>query len=445
MSERQPTNSRAEVQASVSGSSFLLQRACACGGSAGLDDQCEGCRQAKLTGQAAPIQPKLRIGPADDHYERQADRVADTVMRMPATGAPGFSIERITPLVQRQPVDKDEEAQTERLQRQPIEEEEGELQPKRLQRQPVEEEEEEEMQASRLQRQPLEEEEEEMQMKRAPSGGGAAHSRLAGTHRGGGQPLPTTERTFFEPRLGFDFSDVRVHTNADAAASARAVAARAYTVGRDVVFGAGQWAPGTDPGRRLIAHELVHVAQQRGNRAIQLKPSIKKCTKPKGREQEILDAVDEAKLLAKDALRVLKKEMPLSYELGPLIDNFGSLSATQKTMVIERYEHIDKNLDSKQIVCTNKKKCKKLCGQGVIGGNKILLCPSFGTLACPPGATILHEAAHNAGAKKDIDKGKKYPPKNAQNNAYSYEHFPLEISTGPPDVELGPKREVKIP
>jgi hypothetical protein len=71
-----------------------------------------------------------------------------------------------------------------------------------------------------------------------------------------------TERAFFEPRLGFDLSNVRIHAGSRAAASARAVGARAYTVGRDVVFGAGQWAPGTEPGRRLIAHELTHVVQQ---------------------------------------------------------------------------------------------------------------------------------------------------------------------------------------
>jgi hypothetical protein len=276
-----------------------VQRECACGGSAGLDDKCEDCRQAKLTGQPAPIQHKLRIGPADDHYERQADRVADTVMRMPAAGAPGFSIERITPLVQRQPVEaEEEEAQTKPLQRQPVEEEEEELQTKRIQRQPVEEEEEEEalqtkrlqrqpveqeeeeeVQTSRLQRQPLEEEEEEMQMKRAPGGGSANHTRLAGTHHGGGQPLPATERAFFESRLGSDFSGVRVHTDSRAAASARAVGARAYTVGRNVVFGAGQWAPRTERGRRLIAHELTHVVQQgKAGRSAQL---IQRAARPR--------------------------------------------------------------------------------------------------------------------------------------------------------------------
>jgi hypothetical protein len=65
-----------------------------------------------------------------------------------------------------------------------------------------------------------------------------------------------------EPRFGHDFGHVRVHTDAAAVRSATEVNARAYTVGRDVVFGAGQFTPDTDAGRRLLAHELSHVIQQ---------------------------------------------------------------------------------------------------------------------------------------------------------------------------------------
>lgn len=81
--------------------------------------------------------------------------------------------------------------------------------------------------------------------------------------RSPGQTLNSAAREFFEERLGHDFSGVRVHTDVKAAESARAVGALAYTVGRDVVFGTGQYAPATSGGRRLIAHELTHVVQQR--------------------------------------------------------------------------------------------------------------------------------------------------------------------------------------
>lgn len=80
--------------------------------------------------------------------------------------------------------------------------------------------------------------------------------------RSPGQPLDAETRAFMEPRFGHDFSRVRVHTGARAAESARAVNALAYTVGRDVVFGEGQYAPGASAGRRLLAHELAHVVQQ---------------------------------------------------------------------------------------------------------------------------------------------------------------------------------------
>jgi hypothetical protein len=85
-----------------------------------------------------------------------------------------------------------------------------------------------------------------------------------------GQPLDAGTRAFFESRFGYDFSNVRVHTDAKAEESAQAVNAQGYTVGLDVVLGAGQYAPATSAGQRLLAHELTHVMQQGGNaRALQ--------------------------------------------------------------------------------------------------------------------------------------------------------------------------------
>jgi hypothetical protein len=82
-----------------------------------------------------------------------------------------------------------------------------------------------------------------------------------------GQPLDAATRSFMESRFGHDFSQVRVHTDTRAAESARAVNALAYTVGRDLVFDAGRYAPQTNPGRELLAHELTHVVQQNGDHA----------------------------------------------------------------------------------------------------------------------------------------------------------------------------------
>jgi len=82
--------------------------------------------------------------------------------------------------------------------------------------------------------------------------------------RSPGQPLDTSSRGYFEPRFGHDFSGVRVHSDAGAAQSARDINARAYTVGNNIVFGAGRFAPGAAAGRQLLAHELAHTIQQRG-------------------------------------------------------------------------------------------------------------------------------------------------------------------------------------
>jgi hypothetical protein len=82
--------------------------------------------------------------------------------------------------------------------------------------------------------------------------------------RSPGQPLDAATRSFFEPRFGHDFSHVRVHTDAGAAASAKAVDALAYTVGHHVVFDTGRHSLTTGAGKYLLAHELTHVVQQSG-------------------------------------------------------------------------------------------------------------------------------------------------------------------------------------
>jgi len=84
-----------------------------------------------------------------------------------------------------------------------------------------------------------------------------------------GSPLEGGPREEMEARFGHDFSAVRVHTDERAAESAGAVSALAYTVGPHIVFGAGQYAPGTQAGRHLLAHELTHTIQQSSGTALQ--------------------------------------------------------------------------------------------------------------------------------------------------------------------------------
>lgn len=189
--------------------------------------------------QARPygfLQTKLTVGPANDRFEQEADAVADRMIRM--DGARGAQDGRVNPqpagaALQRlchecgdkqssPPVQTREEAepQEEDLVRPRLE---GAFQPQSLDPQTTES-----IQAM----------------------------------RGGGRPLPPEERAFFEPRFGRDFGKVRIHADASAGRAARAMGARAFTIGSDVAFAAGQYVPGSLNGRRLLAHELTHVLQQ---------------------------------------------------------------------------------------------------------------------------------------------------------------------------------------
>jgi hypothetical protein len=249
--------------------------------------------QAALRDLAAaglPVQAKLAIGAVDDPLEREADRVADRVMRMPAPAMEGDlgstrdavaqraccagceqtgncdETARRTPgatVLQRAAEDdaiKEQlvqaylkEADTDTLQRQPDEQQNAE-QPKP----------DDDSVAG-----------EKILMQAKFAGRPSAHggSSLESSVRAldcGGQPLPASVRTDMEARFGHDFSGVRVHADGGAAELARRTNARAFTVGRNVVFGSGEYAPGSSEGRRLLAHELTHVIQQgRARTAVQ--------------------------------------------------------------------------------------------------------------------------------------------------------------------------------
>ncbi|HLJ33068.1 MAG TPA: DUF4157 domain-containing protein [Ktedonobacteraceae bacterium] len=109
-----------------------------------------------------------------------------------------------------------------------------------------------------------------------------------------GQTLDTGTRAFMEPRFSHDFSSVRVHTDSRAADSARSVNALAYTVGRNVVFGAGQYQPGTIAGQRLLAHELTHVVQQNKGTGWQKPPELLEMTLPGDATEQEAEHVSNA-------------------------------------------------------------------------------------------------------------------------------------------------------
>ena len=171
-----------------------------------LQRQCVSCGQHTIAGgecascaeKKSGLQRKLTIGASNDPLEQEADRIADHVMAAPANS----TINGASPRIQRFTGQTDGQADME-----------------------------------------------------AP----ASVDRVLSNP---GRPLDPELQQDMGQRFWHDFSRVRIHTGGEAAQSAQDVNANAYTIGQDIVFGAGQFAPGTHQGRRLVAHELTHVVQQ---------------------------------------------------------------------------------------------------------------------------------------------------------------------------------------
>ncbi len=169
------------------------------------------------------IRPKLTLGKPNDIHEQDADRMADQVMSIPdaALGRPRSTVNTGNEEIQRKP--NGPFAAT-----------------------------------------PSCGEEETVRCSRDPEGAGSADQSREFRIESlacSGEPLPSSVLAFFEPRFGRDFSRVRVHANAKADADARALNAHAFTVGRNIVFGAGRYAPQSGEGKRLLAHELAHLVR----------------------------------------------------------------------------------------------------------------------------------------------------------------------------------------
>ena len=185
----------------------------------------------------AKVQSKLSIGTPGDRFEREADQIAEQVMQM------GDPISCRTSKKKESPIPEQIESANERQQhirrqmRQPYSLEEGS--------------EEEEKQTVQTRASPG----------HTPTLTPGSESRIQGL-RGGGQPLPEPVRASMESRFAHDFGKVRIHNYSAAAELAASINARAFTLGPDLVFGPNQYAPETQTGFRLLAHELTHSIQQ---------------------------------------------------------------------------------------------------------------------------------------------------------------------------------------
>ena len=197
------------------------------------------------------LQAKLRVSETTDPAEREADAFADTVLRMPDESVPQsrLSVNNSNAGTVARACSQCEEAKQTEISGGALDE--------------------------------AEREETQLMAKRSPDaavGAGAGQGEHKApdekpSNRAGmvldvvnsgaeGRGLGVRERQFFEPRMGHDLSAIRIHDGQQSASSAKSIGALAYTVGRDIVFGAGRFAPGTFDGQRLLAHELAHTVQQ---------------------------------------------------------------------------------------------------------------------------------------------------------------------------------------
>lgn len=289
-------------------SAGLLQRTCACGGTPSVDSECAECRENRLSlqhntsdQQYAPIstptaplpghslsriqvyadnptmlQTKLVVNEPGDKYEQEADQVAERVMGSLESGytqTTNLSGNTYSNSIQHK------HPQGEELNRQP-EQEEGER-----------------------------EEDETLQAKTVSSEKPVITPEIQ-THinsiKGNGQALPKLYQYPMETHFGHDFSKVKIHTDTNAAETARALHARAYTINQDIVFGAGQYAPETYEGKKLLAHELTHVVQQMPDAATPQRVDRQSETQPLQQQTDIEQRlIEETIRLAKSPITFL--------------------------------------------------------------------------------------------------------------------------------------------
>ena len=203
------------------------------------------------------LQPRLTVGPADDPYEREAERTADLVM------APDMTSKMSGPAIPRPSL----AASLSRVVQRAM----GKMEP------PVRKD--DDWKKKEDEKKKDDDRKKTVQKKSAGPAPSVVPSRVEQTietlSAGGGSPLPESLRARFEPRFGYDFGAVRVHTGEHATGAATALGARAFTVGDHLFFGAGEYQPTSTQGQRLIAHELTHVVQQGADpRRVQRRPIV---------------------------------------------------------------------------------------------------------------------------------------------------------------------------
>jgi hypothetical protein len=257
-------------------------------------------------------------------------------------------------------------------------------------------------------------EEEERTVQRKPTGSASPGHVPANPIPGTGTALTPALRGFFEPRFGRDLGDVRIHTGGRAADVASALQARAFTYGRDIVFGAGEYAPGTLEGRRVLAHELAHVAQQgHGPASVQRLGANAGCTDDQA--AAIHQAIYDARGWLNKAIKKMETTPTPGAVLSSLRRNFGPTYgvAANISLIVGRLRRAYREMSTIPFACAGAADATcatNPCGyaNAGAGGHAATICTN---VTLPPASTdtvyqagcVLHESLHAAFTNFTID------------------------------------------
>jgi hypothetical protein len=334
-------------------------------------------------GTASMVQCKLTVGEPGDQYEQEADAVADKVMRMPEQN-----------FVQRKCANCEEEEK------------------------------------KQVQRKPLSESIAPFIQTKSDSGttvSDSLNSKISST-QGSGSSMDSATQSFMSSRFGADFSNVKIHTGGEAVQMNRELNAKAFTTGNDIYFNEGQYQPGSDSGKHLLAHELVHTVQQGGDLKRKLIQRYSGCTT--AQDTMITDDHDRARVMLSNAIAAVSSyngTTPAKVYNALNTHFSGSTSNAFATWInvnlrflwgttwMAGYDCFSNGIAERQWACTGSDLATTFWCVPLVN---IRLCPSyFGQSAVERSTTLIHEWIHKYGCNFDL--GYEFEPGYSGNSTLS--------------------------
>jgi len=274
--------------------------------------------------------------------------------------------------------------------------------------------------------------------------------------KGTGHGLDSSSRSFMEQRIGYDFNNVRVHTDSYAAQTSRALNAEAFTIGRDVFFNTGRYNPSTTEGKQLLSHELTHVIQQGEAPAIQFRTErgngyrVDDAEDCRGNWQQIGTAVGEARRMVTAASAAVQPETRRAERIRnalqthfhisqPAVDDRGDFNLFRHLITVINMLRRISNAFSGTIPFECERTgddffCRKTLGYVRLIFSDVHLCPQwFGLPARDKAVAVVHEMGHKYANLDDeayeFEAGyRRLSVSDAVDNADSYACFARDVS-----------------